>query len=230
MLKKTSYQFIIFSSLITLISLGLVAYYATTYKILAPLAVIASAILGVTAAVVTIKSNTHTFMQTNSLTFQQSLQTDDNYKDAIKTVFKAINNRLEKPLSHYAKPYSELCKSDGKVKADILYALNTWERAGSAISHGIYDEHYLYQAHRTMVIEMGLFFRDFINEVQTSRNNPELYRHFTDLVLLWTIRRDEFGEQLTKERLTEVFSMLNQVKTGKRPKITKFKKLGKSLS
>ncbi|MEQ3528741.1 DUF4760 domain-containing protein [Pseudoalteromonas sp. XMcav11-Q] len=222
MLTRMPYWLIILIASTTLFILSSIAYHATTYSILAPLAVLASAVLAVTAATITIKSNNHTFMQTNALAFQQSLLTDETYKRSLADVRKAIINRDKKPLVEFAKEH--LSDDEKKIKISINYVLNTWERAGNAVNHGVYDELYLYQAYRSMVIDLGIYFRDYIHEIQKLRNNPWFFKHFTDLVMVWTKRRNLYSEYHTGQQLTEVYKMLNRIKVGKRPKYKQIKK------
>lgn len=184
----------------------------------APVGVMISAIAALTAATATIKSNRHTFMQTNSLGFRKTLQDDKHYNKSIKVVSKAMANRLKKPLVEYAKSAHLLTYEEQKVLTSIRYVLNTWEQAALSCRHHLYDEQHLYQSHKTMVIEIGIFFREFIHEVQIARNNPDIYNNLTWLILHWTIRRDDFTNKQTKNELILVYKQLASVKAGKLPK------------
>lgn len=184
----------------------------------APVGVMISAIAALTAATVTIKSSRHTFMQTNSLSFQQSLQGDKHYKESLIVVSKAMNNRLSIPLKHYAIASNIKTNEDREILSSIRYVLNSWEQAASSCRHHLYDEKHLYESHKSMVIELGLQFRNLIHEIQEVRNNPDIYKNFTWLVLHWTIRRDDFMSIQTKKELVNIYRQLNSVRAGKLPR------------
>ena len=183
-----------------------------------PACILISAIAALTVATVTIKSNRHTFMQTNSLAFQQALQSDEHYKEAIKGVAKAMSNRKEKPLVFYAGINNLSSDKDKESLDNIRYVINVWERAATACVKGIYDEHYLYTTHKSMVIDIGIQFRYFIHEVQESRNNPDFYKYFTQLVVLWSKRRNLFSNSQIEKELTLVYKQLQSIEAGKLPK------------
>ncbi|EWH08948.1 prophage membrane protein [Catenovulum agarivorans DS-2] len=212
MITKIRYRYIL---LISCSTISLLSFFA--YKLgkdfYAPMCVLISTIAALTAATITIKSNKHAFTDTNSLNFQKSLQDDEEYKEAISTVFKIINNRHNTPIHSYMDPRF----NGSKERKHIMYVLNTWERAGNAILHGIYNEKYLYEVYKSMVLEIGLQFRTLISTVQTQRNNPDIYKNFTWLTLMWTIRRDSFESEQTKKGLVKVFEDLNRIKSGKIP-------------
>lgn len=184
----------------------------------APIGVMISAIAALTAATVTIKSNRHTFMQTNSLAYRQSLQEDEHYNLSLRKVKEAIINRFETPIEKYADESKIITKDEKETLFAIRYVLNTWEQTALSCRHHLYDEYHLYQSHKTMVIELGIYFRQFIHETQLIRNNPDIFNNFTWLVLHWTIRRDDFVSTQTKKELVMVYKQLNSVKAGKLPK------------
>ena len=217
MITKIPYKFIFLIS-ITLIALLLA--YANNFgqHVYAPISVMISAVAAITAAAVTIKSNRHTFMQTNSLSFQQNLQSDSEYNRSILIVSAAMNNVLKKPLTEFADTSKIVTKEDKRTLKAIRYVLNTWEQAAASCRHNLYDEHHLYQSHKSMVIQIGIQFRGFIHEVQELRNNPDIYNNFTWLTLHWTIRRDDFVNKETRKELKLVYKQLSLIKAGKLPK------------
>ena len=189
-----------------------------TSALYGPVCILISAIAAITVATITIKSNRHTFKQNNSLTFQQALQSDDDYKKALTNVRKAIDNRLDKPIVFYANSENVETDTDKRILKDIRYVLNVWEQAASSCVHDLYDEFHLYQSHKSMVLELGIQFRGFISEVQIERDNPDFYYNFTMLVLQWTIRRDDFVSAQRKVELKKIYKQLQTVKVGKLPK------------
>lgn len=217
MITKIPYKviFLIPSALI-----GFLIYYVFDKEVAyyAPICVMISAIAAITVATVTIKSNRHTFMQTNSLAFQQALQNDEHYKKALAGISKAMNNRLEKPLVFYANNENVKTDEDKQILSDIRYVINIWERAATACVKDLYDEHYLYKTYKSMVLDIGIQFRWFIHEVQENRNNPDIYKYFTKLVLLWTIRRGEFTSKQTNEELKLIYKQLQSIEAGRLPR------------
>jgi hypothetical protein len=217
LITKIPYKFIFLIS-ITLIALLLA--YANNFgqHVYAPISVMISAVAAITAAAVTIKSNRHTFMQTNSLSFQQDLQSDSEYKRSLIIVRAAMNNSRKKPLTEYAHNSKVITKEDKRTLKAIRYVLNTWEQAAASCRHNLYDEYHLYQSYKSMVIQIGIQFRDFIHEVQELRNNPDIYNNFTWLTLHWTIRRDDFVNEQRGKELKLIYKQLNTIEAGKLPK------------
>jgi hypothetical protein len=173
------------------------------------IAIITSASLALSAAILNTFYQRCTSRENNSLNFQQLLQSDTQYARHLKTVVEAINNRLEVPMHNFAL---EQYGASEEATA-IRYVLNTWERAALAMSHGIYDEKYLYGTHKSMVLHFGVTLRGYIRETQ--KNNISFYIHFSTLVLKWTIRRDSFSERQTKRHLKIILRQLDRVKTGR---------------
>lgn len=184
----------------------------------APVGVMISAIAALTAATATIKSNRHTFMQTNSLAFQQALLSDEDYKKALKLVAKAMDNRFDKPLAFFANSDNNFTDDDLQTIWAIRYILNVWERAAIACVYGLYDEAYLYKTYKSMVLDLGIQFRNFIHETQEDRDNPDIYKYFSTLVLIWTIRRGSFSSKQTKNELKLIYKQLRTIEAGKLPK------------
>ncbi|MCK8127233.1 DUF4760 domain-containing protein [Pseudoalteromonas sp. 2CM39R] len=219
MITKIPYKLIL---IIPTILIGILIYCVSDLEdpvsFYGPTCILISAIAAITVATVTIKSNRHTFMQTNSLAFQQALQGDEHYKKALKGISKAMSNRLDKPLIFYANSENIKTDEDKQTLEDIRYVLNIWERAATACVNDIYDEFYLYKTYKSMVLDIGIQFRWFIQEVQDNRDNPDIYKYFSNLVFLWTIRRGDFTSDQTQESLKSVYKQLKTIETGKLPK------------
>lgn len=128
-------------------------------------AILLSAILALSGASMNVFYQRRTARESNSLSFQQSLSDNENYIKNIAVIVEAIRNRSETPLQEYAKSI----KTDSKEAKAIRYVLNTWERAANAMRHRIYDEQYLYEAHKSMVLYFGVYLRAFIKEKQKRR-------------------------------------------------------------
>ncbi|MFT5164267.1 MAG: hypothetical protein ACI9FJ_002868, partial [Alteromonadaceae bacterium] len=148
-----------------------------------------------------------TARESNSLTFQQSLSDNEIYNENIPIIMSVIKNR--KSIHIYAEPKHTNTKEAQAIRS----VLNTWERAANAMRHGVYDELYLYQAHRSMVLHFGVYLRGYIKAKQAERES--FLVNFSWLVLKWTIRRDSFEEAITKKELKAVFKALNRVKAGR---------------
>jgi hypothetical protein len=195
---------IFFSGLFIIRQLGSTYYSAG--------AILLSAILALCGALINVFYQRRTARESNSLAFQQSLSDNETYNKNIPIIIKAIKNRYAVPLRDYTKPENSTCSQATAIR----HVLNTWERSANAMRHGIYDEQYLYEAHKSMVLHLGVYLRGFINEKQ--REQASFYENFSWLVLNWTIRRDGFEELATKNELKRIFMELNAVKAGKLPK------------
>lgn len=219
MITKIPYKLILFVPALLIVLLLLIVLKTDQPSTLyGPTCILISAIAAITVATVTIKSSRHTFKQTNSLAFQQALQNDEHYKKALKGVSQAMSNRKAKPLVFYANPDNIKSNDDKETLDNIRYVINVWERAATACVKEIYDEHYLYTTHKSMVLDIGIQFRRFIHEVQENRNNPDIYKYFTQLVVLWSKRRDLFSNVLIKQELKLVYKQLKSIEAGKLPK------------
>nr|WP_257606217.1 DUF4760 domain-containing protein [Ferrimonas balearica] len=172
-------------------------------------AILISATLALSAALINTKYQRQTARESNSLNFQQTLQQDAEYHKNLSIIIEAIHNRHKVPLESFA--LEEFGQS--KEATAIRYVLNTWERASLAMVHKVYDEAYLYGAHKSMVLHFGVVLRSYIRKTQ--EKNVSLYCHFNWLVLRWTIRRDSFSEKQTKDNLKKIFSDLDRVGSGK---------------
>ncbi|GEA06420.1 hypothetical protein KUL42_11810 [Alteromonas sp. KUL42] len=166
-------------------------------------AILLSASLALIAALMNITFTRKTARESNSLDFQKSLQSDVHYNEHVRKSAAAAKSR---------KDMRELAKVENRFDEDaisIRYVLNTWERAANAMRHNLYDELYLFEAHKSMVIAFGIDFREFIDECQ--KRQPSFYENFSWLALNWTIRRDSFQEANRKKQLKKIFKMLNKV-------------------
>lgn len=215
-LTHIPYWVLIVPPLLLIIGLFFFGYCINNTNLYAPIAVLMSTTAALTAAVVTIKANRHTFMQNNSLSFQQSLLSDDEYKSSLKTVFKLAAQRSNIPIVSYAKP-----GADPEIVGAIRYVLNTWERAAASCNYNLYDEEHLYNCYKSMVIDLSIWFRDYLHKVQVDRNNPDLCHNFTSLALRWTLIRDKFSCPETKSKIIKIHAELNKVRAGTRPKMTR---------
>lgn len=169
-------------------------------------AILLSAILALSGALMNVFFQRRTARESNSLSFQQSLSDNEDYISSVPKIINAINNRDVMPLQEYTKPEYANCD---EAKA-IRNVLNTWERAANAMRHGIYDERYLYEAHKTMVIHLGIYLRGYI--VMKQKEQISFYENFIWLVVNWTIRKDSFEEAASREELKRIFKALNRVK------------------
>ena len=168
--------------LILIIGIGIINqlpkdYYATG-------AILLSAILAFVAAVTNISYQRRTARESNALSFQQKLLDNKEYMNNSALVSRAIANRLDFPLKNYAKPEHKY-KEEAKA---IRYVLNTWERAANAIKHDIYDDNYLYEAYKSYVIKLHVYFFDYIKVKQNEQNS--LYERFVWLATQWRTKRD----------------------------------------
>jgi hypothetical protein len=172
-------------------------------------AILLSAILALSGALINLIFQRRTARDANSLSFQHSLLNDSNYLTNVALSVKAFKNKHNVPLKELAQSHF----SDSEEAKAIRYVLNTWERSANAMRHGIYDEKYLYEAHKSMVLHFGVILREFVNEKQ--KEQISFFENFSWLVLKWTIRRDSFEAKATKVQLKRVFRDLNRVKSGK---------------
>lgn len=171
-------------------------------------AILLSAILALSAAFFNVYFQRRTAKDSNSLHFQQALSSDTTYLSQTKLIIAAIKNKQNIAIADYAKsPYNE----DAKAEA-IRFTLNVWERAANAMQHGIYDEEYLYHAHKSMVLYLGVHLREYIQARQVE--NISYYSNLNWLILKWAIRRDSFEERVTKAQLKQIFKQLNRIQHG----------------
>lgn len=170
-------------------------------------AILLSATLALLAALLNIMFTRKTARESNSLDFQKSLQEDKKYLAHIRIAAAAAKSKLE--MRELAKVENRFDKN----AISIRYVLNIWERAANAMRHDLYDELYLFESHKSMVIAFGIDFRDFIDECQ--KRQASFYENFSWLVLKWTIRRDSFQEKGRKKELKRIFSLLSKVASNK---------------
>ncbi len=178
-------------------------------------AILLSAILALSGAVFNVYFQRRTAKDSNSLNFQHALSNDQVYLKKTGFVITAIRGKFELPISDYAiSPHNESVNAEA-----IRYTLNVWERAANAMKHGIYDEQYLYHAHKSMVLYLGVHLREYIKARQNE--NVSYYSNLNWLILKWAVRRDSFAEKNTKIQLKKVFNELNKIQHGVIPAIKK---------
>lgn len=182
-------------------------------------AILLSAFIAISGALITIYFQRRTAREKNTLEFQNDLQENEDYHKNVLLINKLLANHKDDYIQGktdtmdvirtLASP--ELVRSEEAVA--LRDVLNKWEQAANAIRHGLLDEKYLYSSHKSTVLFMGVWFRSFIQERQKS--NESLYLNFTWLVLKWTIRRDSFENDETRKQIRAVFKQLNNIKHGK---------------
>ena len=182
-------------------------------------AILFSAFLAISGALITIYFQRRTAREKNTLDFQNELHENEGYHQNVLLINKLIANHKDDYINGrtdtmdviktLASP--ELVRTEEAVA--LRDVLNKWEQAANAIRHGLLDENYLYSSHKSSVLYMGVMFRSFIKERQKS--NESLYLNFTWLVLKWTIKRDSFESQETRKQIRAVFKQLNNIKHGK---------------
>ena len=209
---RTTYIIAIAFTLVALIVLAVFkADSSQSYYSAAAISI--SAIMALTAAVINIKYQRTTARDKNSLDLQEQLRSDEKYSKSLRVVFKVIQNRSDvNPLQVYTNRHNYQDQYSA-----INYVLNTWERIGLAVRHDLYDELYLYNTYKTMVIQLSIMLREVINHAQ--KDNPAYFENFTWLSLHWTIRRDSFESNATKAELARILKELNKVKAGKFKKV-----------
>ena len=204
---------------LTVILAGILLIKSASPGYLAAIAILFSAFLAISGAVISIYFQRRTAREKNTLDFQKELQENDGYHKNILLINRLLaNNREDYILGKTATmdvirtlASPELVRSD--EAAALRDILNKWEQAANAIRHGLLDESYLYSSHKSSLLFMGVNFRSYIKERQKS--NESLYVNFTWLVLKWTIKRDSFEEQETRIQIKNIFKQLNNVKHGK---------------
>ena len=210
-MKKNNYMkdlFILWFTLSPII--GLYAISGLDEKYFGGGAVILSAALALSAAMVSMYYQRKTAREKNTLDFLNNLSDDTNYQSHFLNV-RAILADEDKDarLVELASPD----KVNDKDTESIREVLNTWEQASNAVLHNLYDELYLYSSHKSQVITLSLVLRPYIRERQ--KTNVSLYSNFTWLALKWTTRRDSFESAQTKKDLKRVFRQLDKIKSGK---------------
>lgn len=173
-------------------------------------AVILSATLALSAAMVSMYYQRKTAREKNTLDFLNNLSDDTNYQThfaTVRTILSADDrdNRLIELASD-----SNVNDKDTEAIREVL---NTWEQASSAVIHNLYDELYLYSSHKTQVLNLCIKLRPYIRTRQ--KTNISLYSNFTWLALKWTVRRDSFESEQTKKDLKRVFRQLDKIKSGR---------------
>jgi hypothetical protein len=204
-------QFLFISYFLFLLSTSYYVFQLVAPTYYASVAITTSAIIALSAAFMGIFFQRKTARENNSLSFQTSLADNEKYEKSIHVVIKAIRNNTEFPVENFS--LKEHHTSDQAVA--FRYVLNTWERAANAMLHGLYDEKYLYHAHKSMVLLVGIHLRLYISKLQ--QDNASYFCNLNWLVLKWTIRRDSFEEKETKKRLKKIFRLLNSVRHGRIP-------------
>jgi hypothetical protein len=170
-------------------------------------AILLSATLALIAAFLSIMFTRKTARESNSLNFQKNLHSDIEYNKHVRITANAAKS---------GKNMRALAKVENRFDDDaisIRYVLNSWERAANAMRHDLYDELYLFESHKSMVVAFGIDFREFIDECQ--KRQASFYENFSWLVLKWTIRRDSFQEKERKRKLKKIFLSLSQVASNK---------------
>ncbi|TLX52055.1 hypothetical protein CWC31_02585 [Pseudoalteromonas ruthenica] len=188
-------------------------------KLLSAGAILLSASLALSAAVIGLYYQRQTAKEKNTLEFQQKLKEDKLYNKYLTDVSSIINadDKTEQLLTLADQKYV----NDPRAIA-IRYVLNTWEQAANAIRHNLYDENFLYSSHKSCVIKLSIELRKFIRERQKA--NILLYSSFNWLSIKWSLKRNSFEFKKTKKDLRTVFKLLNEVMP-KRSKLTLIKSL-----
>ncbi len=204
-------QFVIITYFLTLLGSSYYLFQVAEPTYYASIAITTSAIIALSAAFLGIFFQRKTARENNSLLFQNNLADNEKYEGSMHIAIQAIRNNSAFPVEQYATKKH----STSSEAIAFRYVLNTWERAANAMLHGLYDEKYLYHAHKSMVLLIGVHLRLYIRKQQ--QNNASTYCNLNWLILKWTIRRDSFEEKATRKRLKKIFRLLNNIRHGKIP-------------
>ncbi|QJR82269.1 DUF4760 domain-containing protein [Alteromonas pelagimontana] len=205
MKKRTKLNYILAATIILVSLGGIFVIHQVDEKLISAIAILLSASLALTAALLNLAYSRQTAREANSLDFQKRLQDNKAYLKHIRKVGEAIARRSELDFAELAQPEH---RSNEYAKS-IRYVLNTWEQASNAIRHDLYDELYLYEAYKSMVIDFGFYFREFI--ISSQKRQVTFYENFSWLVLKWVIRRDSIKEKERKAELSRIFKKLNKL-------------------
>lgn len=202
MRRKTQLAVIIWAIIFCTSLFGIYAIHKVEKDLYSAMAILLSATLALIGAFMSVLFTRKTARESNALSFQKALQEDKDYLEQVRTAMQAAKSGRDLRI---------LVKTENNMDQDakaIRYVLNTWERAANAIRHGIYDEQFLYEAHKSMAIYFGMYFREFIAEAQ--KLQPTYYENFSWLVLKWTIRRDSFTEKKRRKEIKRIFKLLDK--------------------
>ncbi|WP_165385554.1 DUF4760 domain-containing protein [Pseudoalteromonas phenolica] len=175
-------------------------------------AILLSATLALSAALVGMYYQRQTAKEKNTLEFQQKLKEDDTYMEHLKALSSVIHSsdREEKLIE-----LAQSSKMNNSHSIAIRYVLNTWEQAANAISHRLFDNHYLYSSHKSLVVTFNLLLSEYISERQ--RTNISLYSDFCWLSDKWAEKRVSPNSRKAKRKLQQAFKQLDEIKSGKIP-------------
>ena len=165
---------------------GIFLIHRVDEKLISATAILLSATLALTAALLNLAYSRQTAREANSLEFQKRLQDNDEYIEHVRKVGEAIAKRNELDFAELAQPEQR----SNEYTIAIRYVLNTWEQASNAIRHGLY-------------------FREFISSSQ--KRQVTFYENFSWLVLKWVIRKDSIKEKNRKKELKLIFKKLNRL-------------------
>lgn len=211
--KRQVYKITAFLVFIFLVFGGVYYIHEVDIEYVPAFAIILSAVLALIAAFYNVAYQRQTARENNSLEFQKNLLQDKKYAKCLEVAVRVMSER-KIPVRELAK--REVKQEHQTEARAVRYVLNTWERAANAILHNLYDEQFLYEAHKSMVIHFGVYFREFIDESQ--KYQVTFYQNLNWLILHWSIRRDSFAEKETKKALKKVFNELSSIKSGKIPR------------
>lgn len=207
MRAKTKLKLYFFLLIFTLAVIGIYLLHHVDTSFISAGAILLSASLALCAALLNILFTRKTARESNSLEFQRNLLRDKSYKMHELRAMRAVRER---------ENLHELAQTQFRFDKDsisIRYILNTWERAANAMRHGLYDELYLYEAHKSMVIALSMYFREFIKEAQ--QRQPSFYENFSWLALKWVIRRDSHSDKTRKTKLRQILAELDKIASHK---------------
>ncbi|WP_296052516.1 DUF4760 domain-containing protein [uncultured Alteromonas sp.] len=205
MKKRTKLNYILAAAIVITSLGGIFLIHRVDEKLISAIAILLSATLALSAALLNLAYSRQTAREANSLDFQKRLQDNKEYIKHVRKVGEAISKRNELNFTELAQPEQR----SNEYAIAIRYVLNTWEQASNAIRHDLYDELYLYEAYKSMVIDFGLYFREFISSSQMRQ--VTFYENFSWLVLKWLIRRDSIKEKTRKAELKIIFNKLNNI-------------------
>ena len=205
MKKRTKLNYILVGVVVITTIGGIFLIHRVDEKLISATAILLSATLALTAALLNLAYSRQTAREANSLEFQKRLQDNDEYIEHVRKVGEAIAKRNELDFAELAQPEQR----SNEYTIAIRYVLNTWEQASNAIRHDLYDELYLYEAYKSMVVDFGLYFREFISSSQ--KRQITFYENFSWLVLKWVIRKDSIKEKKRKKELKLIFKKLNRL-------------------
>jgi hypothetical protein len=208
--KNTIIIIMIILTVSTLIGIHFVLSVHTDNKPAA--AIMLSSLLAIVGASFNIYFQRKSNKESNALSFQLNLSTDTSYKNSFSTVIAAIENRADISILSYVNPESDIEKANAAAISEVL---NTWERAANAMRHGVYDESYLYNSHKSTVLHLGVYLREYIRARQL--HNISYFSNLNWLIIKWSVKRDSFESKNTKMELKRIFNDLDRIKHGRIP-------------